>query len=176
MKKNRVTETLFVEHVEQQKDNMFRLAYSVLRDTTTAEDAVSEAVLKAWEKRSALRDVEKIKYWLLKIVFNVSKTMVVKRKREKLVGDMVSYVDRSIPSAVLHIEQKIDIWQIVMALKEEYRIVIIMYYYSDLTVKEISSMLQIPEGTVKNRLFRAREILKTLWSEERGGSHEDVRG
>lgn len=176
MKKNRVTETLFVEHVEQQKDNMFRLAYSILRNTAAAEDAVSEAVLKAWEKRNSLRDVEKIKYWLLKIVFNVSKTMVVKRKREKLVGDMVSYADRSIPSATLHIEQKIDIWQIVMALKEEYRIVIIMYYYSDLTVKEISSMLRIPEGTVKNRLFRAREILKTLWSEERGGSHEDIRG
>lgn len=162
MRKDRVTEALFVEHVEQQKDNMFRIAYGVLRDMVVAEDAVSEAVLKAWEKRSTLRDKEKMIQWLLKIVLNVSKTMALKRKREKLSGDMGLYADGAAPPPSLHIEQKIDIWQIVMALKEEYRLVVIMYYYSEFTVKEISAMLGIPEGTVKNRLFRAREILKTM--------------
>lgn len=162
MKKNQITEDLFVENIERQKDIMFRIAYGVLRNTTEAEDAVSEAVLRAWEKRNKLRDQERITSWLLKIVLNISKTMVVKRKREKLFADMESHAGHTMPPAFVHIEQKMDIWQIVMALKEEYRLVVIMYYYSEFTVKEISAMLGIPEGTVKNRLFRAREILKTM--------------
>lgn len=162
MKKNQITEDLFVENIERQKDIMFRIAYGVLRNTTAAEDAVSEAVLRAWEKRGSLRDQKKLAQWLLKIVLNVSKTMVVKRGRERPSGDMEQCADAAVPPPSLHIEQEIDIWQIVMALKEEYRLVVIMYYYSEFTVKEISAMLGIPEGTVKNRLFRAREILKTM--------------
>lgn len=162
MKKNQITEDLFVENIERQKDIMFRIAYGVLRNTTAAEDAVSEAVLRAWEKRGSLRDQKKLAQWLLKIVLNVSKTMVVKRGRESPSGDMESHAGHTMPPSFVHIEQKIDIWQVVMALKEEYRLVIIMYYYSEFTVKEISAMLGIPEGTVKNRLFRAREILKTM--------------
>lgn len=162
MKKDQITEAFFVESVKRQKDNMFRIAYGVLRNKTEAEDAVSEAVLRAWEKRNKLRDQERITSWLLKIVLNISKTMVVKRKREKLSDDMEQLAGAAVPPAFVHIEQKMDIWQVLMALKEKYRTVIIMFYYSEFTIQEISDILRIPEGTVKNRLYRAREILKIM--------------
>ncbi|MCH5266534.1 MAG: sigma-70 family RNA polymerase sigma factor [Lachnospiraceae bacterium] len=162
MRERQITKEYFAEVVEEQKDLMLRLAYSVLHNVADAEDAVSEAILKAWTKRNHLRDKGKMKNWLLRIVLNDSCNIIRRRRKEKLVEDAQSYIEKV---TEMYEEEESGIWQLVLKLREEYRGVVVMHYYGELSVKEISKVLRIPEGTVKTRLHRARTELKDMWSQ-----------
>ena len=83
-----ITEEEFVNIVNDKKDLMFRLAYSILKKTEDTEDAIAEAVLIAWEKIDQVRTPEHFDNWLLKIAVNTAKTMRLKRNREILVEDI----------------------------------------------------------------------------------------
>ncbi|MDD6208696.1 MAG: sigma factor-like helix-turn-helix DNA-binding protein [Clostridiales bacterium] len=119
---NRITKDEFVRLVSKYRSGMYRMSYSLLKNQADAEDAVSEAILKAYENLEQLKKPSKFKAWMMQIVVNTSKTM--------------------------------------LELKDEFREVLVLFYYDCFTVKEISRILGIPEGTVKSRLSRGRECMK----------------
>lgn len=143
----------FAELVEKHKDEMYYLALSILKNEVDAQDAVSETVVRAYEARSRLRKLEKFKPWIMQILVNVSKTLL--RKREKIVLTEDAETINQVESA-----PKYDMWGWVMELEYEFRTVIILYYYEGFSTKEIAKILNIPEGTVRSRLARARNKLK----------------
>lgn len=153
--KNGIKKEEFVRLVQENKNGMYRLALGMLKNESDAEDAVAEAVLKAYENISKLRKPEKFKSWIMQILVNVSKTMLVKRKKIQFTDDMMqwegSYEDKNR-----------DLWEIVYGLDKEFRTIVILYYYEGFKSKEIAKLLHIPEGTVKSRLSRAREKLRTI--------------
>ena len=69
------------------------------------------------------------------------------------------------PAAADHTEDKLGLWMAVQQLPADYRTVVVLFYYEDLDVREISQITAIPEATVKTRLFRARQRLKSLLAE-----------
>lgn len=146
-------EANFVRLIQENKLGMYRLALSILRNETDAEDAVSESVLKAYEKLDKLKNSDKFKPWLMKILVNQAKTMLRKKKRIDLMED-ISLLEMSFE------DQTGELWSVVSELEAEFRNVVILFYYEDMTTKEIAKALQIAEGTVKSRLSRAREKLK----------------
>lgn len=148
----------FTKLVEDNQLCMHRIAYGILKNKTDTEDAVSEAIVRAYEKLGTLRDPKKCKSWLFTILVNVSKTMVMQRKY------MSNIDNENIPDETIDNNQKSDVWYSVLSLEAEFREVIILYYYVGFRVKEISQVLHIPSGTVKSRLKRAREKLEVLLS------------
>lgn len=149
----------FCAQVSEYKFNMFRLAKSILHHDTDAEDAVSEAILKAYANLPALRKMESFKGWIMKILVNESYKISNQRKK-------VYYLDQiEMPDEVKTPDHK-ELWQVVEGLEEEFRIVTILFYYEDMTIKEISKILDLPIGTVKSRLNRARGKLKEILTEE----------
>lgn len=85
--KEAISEEYFLEVVNKERDLMFRLAFGILRNVADTEDAVAESVLKAWEKRRKLKNPQKLRSWILRIVINTAKTMAVKNGRTVLVND-----------------------------------------------------------------------------------------
>lgn len=134
------------------KDSMYRLAYSFLHNDANAQDAVSEAILIAFEKRYQIRKPEKARAWVMQIVANVSKQMLNKLKRE-----MLTVNENLLEQATIF--EGDSLWSIVMELSDELREVVVLYYYEQFSVREIGKMLDVPPGTVKSRLARAREKL-----------------
>lgn len=136
------------------KDGMYRLAYSIVKNDADAQDAVSDAILLALEKRNQIKNKDNMKAWLMQIVVNSSKQIIRKMNR-------VSYIEES------QFEQSIafegdELWLILSELEEELREVIVLYYYLQFSVKEISGIVKVPEGTVKSRLSRARTKLAKI--------------
>ena len=82
------------------------------------------------------------------------------RKRMELLGD--ENVERLLPPTY---DSHNELWDIVQTLKEEYRIVIVLFYYNELSLKDISDVLDISIGTVKSRLDRGRKLLKDALGE-----------
>ncbi|MCH5268801.1 MAG: sigma-70 family RNA polymerase sigma factor [Lachnospiraceae bacterium] len=153
MKRIEISEEYFEEVIKAEEKFLFRLSYNIVHNIQDAEDAVSESVLKAWEKRSKVREPDKLKQWLVQIVINTSKTMLKKRSR-MVPCEEVAQTEYK--------EEGGNIWYWVEELKEKERIVVILYYYREFSVKEIARILHIPEGTVKSRLSKARGNLKKM--------------
>ena len=148
----RITQEELSALIMDNKDGMYRLAFSILRNDADAQDAVSEAIVLAFEKSHQLRKRSSAKSWLMQILVNSSKKIAVQSNKYVLLENEIQYEQAE--------EFKDDdMWETVMELDEEFREVVVLYYYEQFSVREIGKMLRVPEGTVKSRLARAREKL-----------------
>ena len=150
----------FAAAVTAHRRAMYRAARALLSSDADAEDAVSEAILRAWQAFGRLRDEQALKGWLIKITVNCAHEHHRKTAR-------VSYTDDLEPLAGgAEDRHEFTLWDAVCALPEDYRVATVLFYYEDMTTAEIAKALGIREGTVRSRLSRARNRLRTLLEEE----------
>ncbi len=152
---------IFCLNISEYKFNMFRLAKSILHNDTDAEDAVSETILKAYDKLHTLKNMDSFKPWLIRILVNESYSLSNRRKK-------VVYLDEVEFTEKTYIDNNKELWNVVGKLDEDFRTVTILFYYEDLSIKEIGKVLNLPTGTVKSRLSRARNKLKEILNNEGG--------
>lgn len=148
----RITQEELSDLIMDNKDSMYRLAFSIVRNDADAQDAVSEAIVHAFEKMYQIRKISSAKSWLMKILVNASKRIVSQSHKFVLTENGNQYEQ-------IQPFESDEMWTTVMELDEEFREVVVLYYYEQFSVKEIGKMLKIPDGTVKSRLSRAREKL-----------------
>ncbi len=147
----------FADLVLTNQRSMYRFALGQLRNEQDAEDALSAAIMKAYEHLASLRNKDKFKSWIMSIIANEAKNMLKKNSRLQLVDDVTIYEEQVE-------ENQNDIWGSVMELGEQHRQIVILYYYDGFSTREIAKILKVSEGTVKSRLSRARQNLKELLS------------
>lgn len=145
----------FIKTVEENKNALFRLAYSVVLNQQDAEDVVSEALLKAYSHLADLRNAKKMKAWLFQILVNECKSCMKKRSRIDLVEDFSLFADKGDDK-----EKPYDLLEFVCRLDDIFKEVVILYYFEEFNIKEIANILDVSEGTIKSRLSRARAKLK----------------
>ncbi len=141
--------------IREYSPNMYRLAVAILQNSHDAEDAVSEAVLKAFINLDKLRKAEKFKAWIMQITANEARKIYGKQKNTFT----TEYMEELMPA---FLDEHHELWDAVMKLDSTFREVIVLFYYEQLAIKEISIVLQVKEGTVKSRLFRAKQQLKEM--------------
>ncbi len=132
---------------------MYRLAKSFLKSDNDCADAIQETILKAFKKISSLKEAKYFKTWLIRILINECKVIIKANSKVILLGKV------NLRPCEEDNFSNFEIREAVYSLEEDLKIIIILYYYEDLPVKEISKVLEIPEGTVKSRLTRARTKL-----------------
>ena len=148
----------FERNIREYAPNMYRLALAMLHNRQDAEDAVSEAVLIAYEKRHTLRDRNRFKPWIMQITANEARRIYGKNRRITPMEDMEAYM----PSFR---DENHELWDVVMQLETAHREVIMLYFYERFSIREIGRILRVPEGTVKSRLSRAKKALKEMLEE-----------
>lgn len=152
----------FCEYVKQYKKQFYAIAYAILNNEVDTEDAVCSAIQKGYEHLDQLKNPGKFKSWMITITRN--EALQIKRKRLNLPGD------EKIEVMLEPIEDEHnELLDVVQRLQEEYRIVIVLFYYDGLSIKDIAKILDIPVGTVKSRLNRGREMLKQILGETEVG-------
>lgn len=143
----------FASLVLEYTPNLYRLTFGILHNREDAEDAVCESILKAYEKIHTLRKAECFRAWMMQIAANEAKKIYAKNKKSTSVENMEDYM----PAFA---DDYHELWDIVMEMDVVYRETIILYFYERLSIKEISEVLHIPEGTVKSRLSRGKAQLR----------------
>lgn len=154
----------FCDLIRINKMSMYRVSKSILKKEEDVEDAVSEAILKAYKNIKSLKDESLFKTWLIRIVINESNTLYKKRSRE-IVVDKDEFVN--IESRDKYKDLTLN--DAINELDEELRITTILFYFEDMKYKDIAKFLDIKEGTVKSRLSRAKEKLYHMLKEELHG-------
>ncbi len=154
--------------VDQYAAALYRVAYSVLRNPSDAEDAVQEAFLRVLRHRETLAEVRDHRVWLIRIVWNI----VLDRKRRSKTRpetDDVAELVRVLPSTGLSQEERAAAAQHhahvlarVEQLPAKERQVLLLSAFEELSSVEIASVLGITESSVRSRLFRARNLMAEL--------------
>ena len=148
----------FSRRARDATQSLYRVACAYLASPPDRDDAVQEALLRAWEKRNTLREERYFRTWLTRILINSCKETLRRQKRETPAADF--------PEAAAPQGADPALWVSLRALDEKYRIIVVLHYRDGDSVREIASILRVPESTVKTRLFRARQQLKSLLERE----------
>jgi len=154
--------------VEQYATTLYRVAFSVLRNPSDAEDAVQEAFLRVLRHRDSLEEVRDHRVWLIRIVWNI----VLDRKRRAKTRpetDDVGELARVLPANSLSAEERATAAQhhahvlsCVDQLPAKERQVLMLSAFEELSSVEIAAVLGITESSVRSRLFRARNMMSEL--------------
>lgn len=139
---------------------MYRIAFSILKNEDEIYDAISNTTIIVFEKISSLRKEEFFKTWLTRILINEcykiynqnKKIIYLENCNSETLGDF-SYTDKDKLG-------ELDTHNLINSLGKDLKDTVTLYYLEDFSVKEISEILEIPEGTVKSRLSRARKELQ----------------
>jgi RNA polymerase sigma-70 factor (ECF subfamily) len=158
--------------VEKHKAAIFHIINKIVRNPEAAADLVQETFMKAFSSLASYRSEYRFSTWLYKIAANASIDHLRKRRIQALsldrpmdTGD--GTLEFEVPDYSFHPEQdlvrkqqRISIDEAIESLPDKYREVIIYRHKDDKSYEEIADLLDIPVGTVKARIFRARELLK----------------
>lgn len=144
----------FTRAVLEYESTLYRVAKSMLSSEADCADAAQNALLRAWEKQHTLRDTAYFKTWLTRILINECRAVL--RQRVRFVP-----LEEEAAEGEIAPERDSGLYEAVMGLDVKYRVPFVLYYIEGFRTREIASMLKLPEGTVKTRLRRAREILRT---------------
>jgi len=147
-----------------QVDGAYRLAGYLLGDATEAEDAVQDALVKAWRSWPALRDPAAFGPWFDRIVVNVCRDRM-RRHRTLLMVQLDAAGEVESSDVFGSMVEGDEVVAAVARLSPEHRIVIGLRYWRDLTLEQMADTLDLPLGTVKSRLHYA---LRSLRSELKG--------
>lgn len=152
----------FCAQIEANKTAMFRLARSILRCDADAEDAVAEAVLRAFVHLDGLQKQDSVKSWLMRITANESYRILYRRQDTVPLEGLT----REPAAPQRGLEEEMGLWDHVKALPDGLRAPVTLFYYEELPISEIADILALTPGAVKTRLSRARVLLRMRLEQE----------
>ncbi|MGA1845970.1 RNA polymerase sigma factor [Deferribacter abyssi] len=162
-------ELLIIKYQKQ----LFNAVLALVKNTEIADDIVQEAFMKAFEKLETLRDKSQFYPWLKRIAINLALGHLNRSKRNVDVyydndeeNEKADYfeniaADNNPEELLLKEELKRYVRKFVESLPDKLRLVVILREVEDMSYEEIAEVLNIPVGTVRSRLFNARQIIKT---------------
>jgi RNA polymerase sigma-70 factor (ECF subfamily) len=163
-------EVLFLKY----RDVLHRLVYSIVRDETLAQDVVQEVFLLVYRHLHKFRQDSAFKTWVYRIAVNEAIRHLSRLKRwqplpeEELEARMsaatlvVSTIGESPERILIEGEQRAHIGAAIASMKAHHRLILNLFYLEELPVQDIARILDIPEGSVKSRLFYARDALRKV--------------
>lgn len=153
----------FITLIEQNKTQMYKTAKAILQNEEDVCDAIQEALICAYKNINTLKHEKYFKTWLIRITINKCYDMIEKNSinNKKIEKEVTYYKEEN-----SDYESSIDVERALSLVDEDLRTVTILYYYDDISIKDIAKILNIPEGTVKSKLSRAREKLYGILKQE----------
>lgn len=142
----------FIAEIETRSDMMYRVAWSILRNDADVQDALQDAVLKAWEKRDKLRDEKFFRTWITRILINACYD--TQRKRRRIVS-----MDE-IPESTVSNAPDPDLALALQALPEKLRLPLVLCCSEGMSYEEAADVLRIPITTLRGRLRRGKDELR----------------
>ena len=156
----------FTGAVERYQDAVYRVALHALGSPQDADDAVQEVFLRLYTAQKTFESEEHLRRWLLRVTVNWCRDVLRspwRRRTAPLEGQLPAEPEFEAP------EQE-ALYRAVLSLPERYRLVLGLFYYEELSVKEIAGLLGLEVSAVTTRLSRARkklkEILGEVWQDE----------
>jgi len=145
----------------------FRVAYGVLRQRQDAEDVAQEAFVKAYRSFHQLRDHDRFRAWLVRMTWRLAldrqrgnRRRAARENRPETFPADHSVAGDTVANDLESRERAARLWEAIDALPEKLRVVVVLAGIEEHDLGEVASLLGLPEGTVKSRMFQARQRMK----------------
>jgi RNA polymerase sigma-70 factor (ECF subfamily) len=168
--------------IAKYKTPLYKLCIHLHRNNSNAEDLFQDTWIKAFKYMNDFDRSKNFEPWLFTIAINLYKDNY--RKVKRWFSKSIDFFDTSDKNIVMdnikattylpeesydNCQNKKQLQNGIVNLKDEYRMVVILFYYNELKQKEISEILKIPVGTVKSRLNKAKKLLKNYMEDNNYG-------
>lgn len=166
------SEEAFTWLFDRYQKKLFRTAYLISGNYADSEDIVQETMIKCFRSCRELKELERFESWLYQILTRTAWRTCRKKKAEcpvEEIWDEAEQSDAPLPlDEAIRRETSNKLYSAVCRLEIKQRTVVILYYYNEMSTREIAAATKSMEGTVKSRLFAARKNLKRIWQTEEG--------
>ena len=153
----KISEKQFDYVYNEYAKELYNIAYGYTRNRDDSIDIMQNAYVVLLESNKKFESNEHIKYFLIRVTINESLDLLKSASKKRVIKNNDVVVN--FPETEKE-ELQYDLSEIVNALPEKYKTIIILHYYDDMKIKDISSVLKISEPAVKKRLERARNLIK----------------
>lgn len=156
----------FTEIILSIRNELYKIAKTRIINENDIDDIIQETMIEAYKSIKKLRDLKKLKMWVIKILINKCNKFY-KRKSQKDISLEETNVNNIIArNNNEDIENDMNFYSLIRNLKYDERIVILLYYMEGYSVEEISEMIKMNKNTVKTNLYRARQKIKNKIEEK----------
>ncbi|MGL4571090.1 MAG: sigma-70 family RNA polymerase sigma factor [Clostridium sp.] len=156
----------FLELIDTEKENLYRTAFAYVKNEDAALDVVQETVYKVYISIDKIKNPKFFKTWITRILIN--NALDYMKKNSNIIYLENNELINTIKDKEYDQDENIHIWEAIQNLDEKHKEVIILKYFDDLTISEISSVLGYPVGTVKTYLNKGLNGLKKFMGREIG--------
>lgn len=155
-----MTNDIYISTVKRNNQRLYLLALSFVKNHDDAEDIIQNVFLKLWRYPNGFENDEHIDKWLTTVCVNECKNYLkLPFRKHSNFEDLIDMYSFDEP-------KDFDVYNAVMSLPKKERTVIHLFYYEDMSIKDMANLLEIKESAIKTRLHRAREKLKNILGEE----------
>lgn len=148
--------------IKNNKEYLYKMAFLYVKDEQDALEVIHETVYRAFLNIEKLKKAKFFNTWITRILINVSIDFLKKKEKNEI-------LDESTPikkeRCEISTEEKLDLYNAIDLLNDNYKTVIIMMYFNDMKIKDISKVMETPENTVKTYLRRAKQALGEILKE-----------
>ena len=145
----------FIELIKRCEQSMYKTAWVYLKNDQDVADAIQETILTCFEKIHTLREPKYFKTWMIRILINNCNKIL---KKQTGFYELENLEQGSYDNEIETFE-----WQeILLGLEESSRIIVQLFYYEELSIKEIADILKMNKNTVTTKLSRARKKLRDI--------------
>lgn len=162
-KKGNIESFMFLLSAKQEM--LYKIAYTYTQHPQDAEDVLSEAAIRAFDKIGQLREAEKFYPWYTALLINLCRAHYHRKRKERAgpAYDPQAAWEPAVPDFSAAVEDRVLVDQILRSLPYPERELLVLKSMEDFTLKEIAEIMDMAEGTVKSRLYRTLEKLKKAW-------------
>lgn len=151
----------FMEEIFNKHSSMvYRTAYFLTKSREMADDITQETFIRMIKKIHLYDSEKPIEPWIYKITINITRNMIRKQKLINLIRPSDIPRGKAVETTILENERKDDLWKEINQLSYKSKELIILHFYSELTLAEVANSLNIPIGTCKSRLNYALTKLR----------------
>ncbi|MDZ5254298.1 sigma-70 family RNA polymerase sigma factor [Clostridium sp. LIBA-8841] len=148
--------------IKNNKEYLYKMAFLYVKEEQDALEVIHETVYRAFLNIEKLKKAKFFNTWITRILINVSIDFLKKKGKSEI-------LDKSTPiikeKSEVSTEEKLDLYNAIDLLNDNYKTVIIMMYFNDMKIKDIAKVMEIPENTVKTYLRRAKQALGEVLKE-----------
>lgn len=155
---------MFNELIEENKLKFYKTAKTILKNDDDVYDALQEALISIYNNLENLKNKKYFTTWSIRIVINKCYD-ILRKNKNNISLDTEEFKDTLSEYDSYNVDQY-GLTKALSYLDKDLRLIVTLYYYDDLKVKEISKITDTPEGTIKTKLAKARKILKDKLGKE----------
>lgn len=148
--------------IKNNKEYLYKMAFLYVKDEQDALEVIHETVYRAFLNIEKLKKAKFFNTWITRILINVSIDFLKRKGKNQMLDESTPIIKER---CEISTEEKLDLYNAIDLLNDNYKTVIIMMYFNDMKIKDISKVMETPENTVKTYLRRAKQALGEILKE-----------